>query len=125
MTAPPPRRVRTDVPFLLLLSVIGGLYAVLIVAMLAADVPSWCAASLPAARHGRRAAAPIRRHPRLGRTSAYAIRLSLISCTLTAILSLWVAVPLGYLLSRYRFPGKWLLDALLDIPIVLPPLVSA
>src|SRR5262249_34492503 len=29
----------------------------------------------------------------------------------------------GYLLSRYPFPGKWLVDAVLDIPIVLPPLV--
>ena len=45
------------------------------------------------------------------------------SCCITAILSVWVAVPLGYLLSRHRFPGKWLVDALLDIPIVLPPLV--
>jgi molybdate transport system permease protein len=34
-----------------------------------------------------------------------------------------VAIPIGYLLSRYSFPGKVLLDAILDIPIVLPPLV--
>src|SRR5262249_9021998 len=53
----------------------------------------------------------------------YSVKLSLISCTITTILSLWLAVPLGYLLSRYAFPGKELLDALLDIPIVLPPLV--
>jgi molybdate transport system permease protein len=39
------------------------------------------------------------------------------------LLSLWVAVPTGYLLSRFRFPGKRILDAVLDIPIVLPPLV--
>jgi len=39
------------------------------------------------------------------------------------ILSLWVAVPIGYLMSRHRFPGKALIDAVLDIPIVLPPLV--
>lgn len=53
----------------------------------------------------------------------YSIKLSLVSCTITAILSLWVAVPIGYLLSRYRFFGCNLLDAILDIPIVLPPLV--
>ena len=53
----------------------------------------------------------------------YSIRLSLISCTITAILSLWVAIPIGYLMSRYRFFGHSLLDAILDIPIVLPPLV--
>ncbi len=53
----------------------------------------------------------------------YAIRLTLLSCTAAAIMSLWVATPLGYLLSRYRFPGRWLVDTLVDIPIVLPPLV--
>jgi molybdate transport system permease protein len=53
----------------------------------------------------------------------YAIKLSLISCSLTSLLSLWVAVPLGYLLSRQRFPGRALLDTLVDIPIVLPPLI--
>jgi molybdate transport system permease protein len=34
-----------------------------------------------------------------------------------------VAVPTGYILSRYQFRGKLLVDAVLDIPIVLPPLV--
>lgn len=52
-----------------------------------------------------------------------AIRLTLLSCTAAAVLSLWVATPLGYLLSRYRFPGRWIVDTLVDIPIVLPPLV--
>src|SRR5262245_66616496 len=49
--------------------------------------------------------------------------LSLISCSMAAILSLWVGVPLGYLLSRTNFRGKNFVDTLLDIPIVLPPLV--
>ncbi|MEE3369555.1 MAG: ABC transporter permease [Planctomycetota bacterium] len=53
----------------------------------------------------------------------YATKLSLISCTITAILSLWVAIPIGYLLSRYQFRGHNLIDAIVDIPIVLPPLV--
>jgi len=53
----------------------------------------------------------------------YSIKLSLVSCTITAILSLWVAVPIGYLMSRFQFRGKNILDAFLDIPIVLPPLV--
>src|SRR5262249_12879440 len=38
-------------------------------------------------------------------------------------LAMWVAVPLGYLLARTTFPGKSVVDTLLDIPIVLPPLV--
>jgi molybdate transport system permease protein len=53
----------------------------------------------------------------------YSIQLSLVSCTITAILSLWIAIPIGYLLSRHRFFGRNLVDAILDIPIVLPPLV--
>ena len=53
----------------------------------------------------------------------YALRLSLLSCTLTTFLSLWVAIPTGYVLSRCAFPGRNLIDAMLDIPIVLPPLV--
>ncbi len=53
----------------------------------------------------------------------FSIKLSLISCTLTTLLSLWVAVPIGYLMSRFEFRGKPVIDTLLDIPIVLPPLV--
>jgi molybdate transport system permease protein len=53
----------------------------------------------------------------------YSIWLSLIACTLSAVLSVFVAIPLGYLMSRYRFRGRQLVDAILDIPIVLPPLV--
>ncbi len=53
----------------------------------------------------------------------FALRLSLLSCTLTTLLALWVAIPAGYVLSRCSFPGRNLLDAMLDIPIVLPPLV--
>jgi molybdate transport system permease protein len=124
MTGPPPRRVRTDAPFLLLLAVIGGLYVVLIGAMLAAD--AWFLMRHPDSPPPLGWAERLAHH--LAHTLAspeirYAIRLSLVSCTLTALLSLWVAVPMGYLMSRYRFRGQWLLDALLDIPIVLPPLV--
>jgi len=53
----------------------------------------------------------------------FSIKLSLISCTLTTLLSLWVAVPIGYMMSRFEFRGKPVIDTLLDIPIVLPPLV--
>lgn len=53
----------------------------------------------------------------------YATMLSLVTCTVSAILSLLVAVPVGYLMSRGRFPGKGVTDTLLDVPIVLPPMV--
>ena len=53
----------------------------------------------------------------------YSIWLSLFSCTVSTFLSLLVAVPIGYLMSRFAFPLKSVVDTVLDIPIVLPPLV--
>ncbi len=53
----------------------------------------------------------------------HAIWLTLVTCTVSATLSLLVAVPCGYLLARGRFIGKGLFDVVLDVPIVLPPLV--
>jgi molybdate transport system permease protein len=103
------RPASSDLPFIIALGVLGGSYLVLIVAMLLADV----AFTSPGDFLEALAKPEIR----------FAIRLSLFSCSVTAFLSLCVAVPLGYLLARYRFPGQWLIDALLDIPIVLPPLV--
>lgn len=45
------------------------------------------------------------------------------SCTTTAI-SLLFAIPMGYALSRFRFPGRFLADTIVDLPIVFPPLVA-
>ena len=53
----------------------------------------------------------------------FAFKLTILSCTVSAIMSVWVATPLGYLLARYKFPGRGIVDTLVDIPIVLPPLV--
>jgi len=53
----------------------------------------------------------------------YAMRLSLITSVSSTMLSLAVAVPGGYVLSRRRIPGFLILDTFLDLPIVLPPLV--
>jgi len=49
--------------------------------------------------------------------------LSLWTSTVTTIIALVFAVPMGYALSRYRFPGRVLVDTIVDIPIVFPPLV--
>src|ERR1019366_8880795 len=92
--------------FYLSLSLLGGTYLILIVALLVADLFFTTPGDVVEAL----ASAEIQ----------YAIKLSLISCSITAILSLWVAVPLGYLLARTQFWGKFVIDTLLDIPIVLP-----
>jgi len=117
----------SDRCFLACMAVISGVYVVLIAGMLIADTVYMIRQSASAASGQEGWAAIIvnspvadaLRDPKI----RYSIRLSLISCTLSAILSLFVAVPLGYLMSRTRFRGRALLDAFLDIPIVLPPLV--
>jgi molybdate transport system permease protein len=148
MNTPGPAQPRpaSDVPFWSALFILGGLYIVLVVAMLLAQ------ASFTSPDHLLKAldSEDIR----------YAIRLSLLSCSLTTLLSMWVAVPIGYVMSRWDDAGirhvleRWAgplertgrrtwylrplrllaglirlgnpklwIDAILDIPIVLPPLV--
>lgn len=100
---------RSDLPFYTIFITISAIYVLMIVAMLSAETTYttpdhiWGAFEKPEIR--------------------YAIWLSLVSCAITTVLSLWVSVPIGYLMSRHNFWGKTLVDAVLDIPIVLPPLV--
>lgn len=53
----------------------------------------------------------------------HSLVLSVASCGLATLLSLWVATPTAYLLSRKSFRGKALVEILLDLPVVMPPLV--
>jgi len=121
-----PHRVASDVPFYVIFGVIGGTYVLLIVAMLLADV-AYMVEKPAGASFWQVLSTNLTDNAMISALAKpeirYSIRLSLISCTATAILSLWVAVPVGYLLSRHRFFGQNLVDAILDIPIVLPPLV--
>ena len=98
-----------DRGFLAALILIGSFYVLMLLGMLAADL-TWTA---PGDFIKALSSEEIQ----------YSIRLSLMSCTVAAILSVWVAVPIGYLMSRFNFFGKGFIDAILDIPIVLPPLV--
>jgi molybdate transport system permease protein len=51
------------------------------------------------------------------------LMLSLGTATLTTLMALLIALPAGYALSRYRIPGKIVVDTLVDAAIVLPPLI--
>ena len=122
-----PRRIQGDPLFWISMSGFGVVYVGLIVAMVAADLrfASW--QDIQEALGDER----IR----------FSIGLSLITCTMSAILSVWVAIPSGYVLARAsgeaiqrRLSGRPVLmrmavaarhvfDTLLDVPIVLPPLV--
>ncbi len=105
--------MRRDLPFIGTLAALAGVYVVLIIAMLGADV-YYAATKVSREQFGE-----------IWNSKAirYSVGLTLFSCTITALLSILTAVPAGYLLSRYSFPGKMLVDTLIDIPIVLPPLV--
>jgi len=52
-----------------------------------------------------------------------AILLSLGTSLLSAVLSVWIGTGIAYLVSREQFPGRRLVDFLMDLPIFLPPLV--
>jgi len=121
-----PGKAASDVPFFIALTILAGSYVVLIAAFIAADVLFTSPGHLLAAL----------RSPEI----RYSIRLSLVSCSIAAILSVWVAVPLGYLLSRAHLVSggltrrpitarlvqmmRAIVDTIVDIPIVLPPLVT-
>lgn len=130
-------RVKSDKPFYAGLIILGGSYLLLIVLMLLADATY--SAPLPSNFGTSEAIALFPFVPANimvgseipksfldhldSREIQFSIWLSMISCTITTVLSLWVAIPIGYLMSRYEFRGKNFIDAMLDIPIVLPPLV--
>lgn len=116
MPDPAPKHARTHAPgrgsnfvFFAALFLLSGFYVFMVVAMLAADLwyttPEHFLAALRSSE------------------IQYSILLSLFSCNVTAILSVIVAVPTAYVMTRFKFPGKNVLDAVLDAPVVLPPLV--
>lgn len=113
--------------FLISLGIIGATYVLLILAMLAADTWYMAEKTIRGAAAEDSWATLLFENPIAAALAdpkiRYSIWLSLTSCTLSALFSLLVAVPIGYLLSRHQFRGKQILDAVLDIPIVLPPLV--
>ncbi len=53
-----------------------------------------------------------------------ALRLTIWSSLVTVLLSIGLGTPLAYGLARAHFPGKRLVDTLVDLPIVLPPVVA-
>ncbi len=54
----------------------------------------------------------------------FAIILSFKSACIATFFALLVGIPSAYALSRYNFLGKNVFDTLIDLPVVLPPLLS-
>ena len=53
-----------------------------------------------------------------------AIKLSLITSVTATVIAFVLAVPSAYFMVTRNFPGKSILDTLMDLPIVLPPAVA-
>lgn len=128
-------QAKSDGRFFAAMWMLGSVYVVLVLVLVAGDLcytsprELWQAFAVPEIR--------------------YAFLLSVVSSTITAILALWIAVPIGYLMSRWQLerwhrrnyttePGDSgrlplttrltdfaliVVDTLLDVPLVLPPLV--
>ena len=53
-----------------------------------------------------------------------ALRLSLLTSTLSVFAAIVTGTPLAFVLARRKFAGKALLELVIDLPIVLPPSVA-
>ena len=53
-----------------------------------------------------------------------AVGLSLKVAAVATLASLPVGIAVAYVLARWRFPGKLLLDGIVHLPLVLPPVVT-
>ena len=53
-----------------------------------------------------------------------AVGLSLTTSTFSTTAAILFGLPLAYLLARYEFRGRGVIDTLIDLPIVLPPSVA-
>ena len=53
-----------------------------------------------------------------------ALRLSMLTTLISLAITLLLGTPLAFVLARVRFPGRRLVDAIVDLPIVVPPAVA-
>ena len=63
-------------------------------------------------------------HNLLGPEEWTALRLSLLVASVAAAASLPFGIAVAFLLARVRFPGKALVDTIVHLPLVLPPVVT-
>jgi len=53
-----------------------------------------------------------------------ALRLSLMTSTVTTITVVFMGTPIAYISARFRYFGKELADSLIDLPVIMPPAVA-
>lgn len=53
-----------------------------------------------------------------------ALRLSLMTSTLTTAVAVIMGTPVAYVNARFHYPGKEIVDSLTDLPVIMPPAVA-
>ncbi len=53
-----------------------------------------------------------------------ALRLSLMTSTLTTAIVVIMGTPVAYVNARFHYPGKEIVDSLIDLPVIMPPAVA-
>ena len=53
-----------------------------------------------------------------------ALLLSLVTTSISLVLTVTFGLPLAWLMARRTFRGSWLVETIVDLPIILPPAVA-
>ncbi len=57
----------------------------------------------------------------LSERTLFSIRLSVVAATISTLLSILIAIPSAFALSRYNFLGKRAVDTILELPMIVSP----
>jgi molybdate transport system permease protein len=57
----------------------------------------------------------------LSERTLFSIRLSVVAATVSTLISMVIAIPSAFALSRYEFPGKRAVDTILELPMIVSP----
>ncbi len=60
----------------------------------------------------------------LSESAFSALKLSLLTSVISVAVALLIGTPLAYLLANWKFPGRTLIDMMVDLPVVMPPAVA-
>lgn len=96
-------------------------YLLLIVAVLTANVV-WLARPHPDT--GQSYLALLLGNAELRDEIGFALKLSLVTSLTSAVIAMLLAIPAAYALSRLRIPFRAVVDTIVDLPLVLPPLIA-
>lgn len=55
------------------------------------------------------------------RRTLFSIKISFLTATIATLFSLLLALPCAYALSRFEFRGKYIIDTILELPLVVSP----